>query len=103
MIDKNRKEYIRQFAAILGTGIVIGTASFILAGCARTGVGEMARELHSLSPCGMMMEAMTGHGHGEHSSGERPVEKEPQMNPETIPDSQREVGHYSPASPGMEL
>lgn len=105
MTDTDRMKGARRLVASLGVGVVFATAPIILAGCASTGDGAVSavRELHSMTPCGMMMEAMMGHGQGGHSSSETPTEKEPEMNPETISDSHGEVGYCSPASPGSEL
>ena len=41
----------------------------IIRGCASTDSGpmSMAHQIHSMTPCGMMMESMMGGGHSGHS------------------------------------
>jgi len=51
---------------------MLAASLIILAGCAGTESGPMAtaRKIHSMTPCGMMMESMMGNGHSGHSPNE---------------------------------
>jgi hypothetical protein len=77
MTDTHRTRCGRKFVAFLGMAVVLAVAPIILAGCASTGNGAAyaVRELHSMTPCGMMMEAMMEHTQGDQPTVETSTER----------------------------
>jgi hypothetical protein len=63
---KAKKGYSRSFSWGLGVLFVLFAGSIVFSGCASTGDGPLAaaHRIHSMTPCGMMMNAMMGNGHG---------------------------------------
>jgi hypothetical protein len=53
-------------AVLLVAALMLATAPIIFSGCASGGAISKAREIHSMTPCGMMMESMMGGGHADH-------------------------------------
>ena len=69
-----KRRHLLGFPNRLGVAFIILAGLSILSGCATTETGPMAmaREIHSMTPCAMMMDAMMGGGHdsnGHDSNG----------------------------------
>lgn len=66
------RRHLRDFPNRFGVVFIFLAGLLILSGCATTEAGPMAmaREIHSMTPCGMMMDAMMGDGHSDHDSDE---------------------------------
>lgn len=64
--------HLLDFPSRLGVVFIFLAGLSILSGCVTTEAGPMtmAREIHSMTPCGMMMDAMMGNGHSDHGSDE---------------------------------
>ena len=67
--EKCKRKHLCSFPVHLGVPFILAASLFILEGCASTETGpmSMAHKIHSMTPCGMMMETMMGNGHGNHS------------------------------------
>ena len=100
MMKKHEKTRTYGFAVALAIGLVFATASIILAGCASDGNGAVSavRELHSMTPCGMMMETMMKHGPGSHGDHEADSNATSQPDPAG---SERDHAHSPPAITGQ--
>lgn len=78
-----RRRRLLGFTNRLGVVFIFLAGLLIFSGCVTTEAGPMAmaREIHSMTPCGMMMGAMMGDGHGDHNGDE--IHHEAQMNMQT--------------------
>ncbi|MBI4831682.1 MAG: hypothetical protein HY801_09045 [Candidatus Lindowbacteria bacterium] len=65
---KLRNSRLYTVALAFGVIAVVGTAVLALSGCASQDTMSTVSDIHSMTPCGMMMDAMMGgHNHGGQS------------------------------------
>jgi hypothetical protein len=64
----------------------------------------MAKQIHSMTPCGMMMDAVMGDGHGGHDGDEAPHEAASQTSPQAdAPQLEENNPQSHPAGPTTDM
>lgn len=85
MKREGKRKQLRSIATRFGVALIVAATAVILVGCASTEPRalSMAHTIHSMTPCGMMMEAMMGNGHSGHSNNGAHHGGESDMGPQS--------------------
>ncbi len=87
----------------LGVIFIFAISLIVFAGCASTETKliSMENKIHSMMPCGMMMDAMMGQGHAGHGGNEAPIMANSNMS--LKPDqAEPEADHLHSPTPDLE-
>ncbi|MBI5117701.1 hypothetical protein HZA56_14580 [Candidatus Poribacteria bacterium] len=69
MTTNQKAQNLRKAAFAVGVAVAIATILVTISGCAGPDTMSTVRDIHSMTPCGMMMDAMMGgHNHGTQPS-----------------------------------
>jgi hypothetical protein len=91
MTTNQRTYHLRRAAFAVGVVVAIATILVTISGCAGPDTMSTVRDIHSMTPCGMMMGAMMG-GHGSHSSTITAPANEPAY-PSQASGTESQTGH----------
>jgi len=87
MEKTNTQVRLRKLGVTVGLIAVVAAGFAILTGCAGTlnDTVSMGRQVHSMTPCGMMMEGMMEHGTDGHGAHEAAVSTDSAVSDQTAP------------------
>jgi hypothetical protein len=88
---------LRRPAAIAGLSIVLAASFVVLTACASTfsDAAATGREIHSMTPCGMMMDAMMEHGSVGQTGHDEGGGTSPSGDAQTAPESETGASAHS--------
>jgi hypothetical protein len=84
---KTNRSIFRTFITSAGLLVVLVTGLAIMGGCASTRADtvSMAKKVHSMTPCGMMMGAMMENGHAGHQPEDMQHEEDSSVDQQIDP------------------
>jgi hypothetical protein len=103
---EHKTKKIHRVAAGMAMALVLVTGLIAFTGCASTDTGPiaMAKQIHSMTPCGMMMDAVMGNGHGGQDGGEAPHEMGSDIDSQPNPTQSDEHHEQSqPSDPAADM